>query len=91
MRATTAAISLFMVSFALQAQDTRGNISGTVTDSTAAVIAGAMVTVKNTGASQALVLRPDCGPMRSRPQIGFLAPALIKRRKRRGGLTGRPR
>lgn len=38
---------------AVEAQDTRGSINGTVTDSTAAVVAGAQVTVTNTGTGAA--------------------------------------
>ena len=41
-------VCLLLPCFA-NAQDTRGNISGTVTDSQAAVIAGANITVTNTG------------------------------------------
>jgi len=42
-------IGLLLVSGTALAQDTRGNISGTVTDSQQAAVAGAAVTVTNTG------------------------------------------
>ena len=43
------ALLLLAVCSSLLAQDTRGNISGTVTDPQGAAIAGAAVTVTNTG------------------------------------------
>lgn len=56
MRALSAALFLISIPFLLPAQDTRGNISGTVTDSQAATIAGASVTVTNTGTGVAVKL-----------------------------------
>lgn len=50
-------IALFCVSLApLPAQDTRGAIAGTVTDSQSAVVAGATVTVLNTGTNTSVRL-----------------------------------
>ncbi|HOK44534.1 MAG TPA: SdrD B-like domain-containing protein, partial [Bryobacteraceae bacterium] len=49
MRLFTCACLLVFTSWLALAQDTRGNISGTVTDAQRAVIAGATVVVTNTG------------------------------------------
>lgn len=57
MRLLTISIGFFLVSGIAPAQDTRGNISGTVTDSQNAAIAGAAVVIANkgTGTSTKLV------------------------------------
>lgn len=49
MRYIGSIVVLFLCAMLVQAQDTRGNISGTVTDATGAVVSGAAVTVANTG------------------------------------------
>ncbi|MBM3785154.1 MAG: carboxypeptidase regulatory-like domain-containing protein [Acidobacteria bacterium] len=50
------ALAFFIAAVPLAAQDTRGSINGTVTDPQAAVVAGAKVTVTNTGTNVSVSL-----------------------------------
>src|SRR3954449_10158294 len=49
MKARNLLVFVFLVAVSLSAQTFRGTILGTVTDPTGAVVAGAKVSVKNTG------------------------------------------
>ena len=46
-------LSSFLLSLQLQAQDTQGTLSGTVTDSSGGLVAGAKISVKNSATGQA--------------------------------------
>ena len=56
MRPTFALTFLFICAFGVFAQTNKGGISGTVFDSTGAVIPGAAVTITNAGTNEAIRL-----------------------------------
>ena len=58
-RLVTCSLALFLSAGTLEAQIDRGTISGTVADSSGAVVAGATVTVTNVDTNQAVSLTTD--------------------------------
>ena len=66
MRARIFLVFLLLAAVSLSAQTFRGTILGTVTDPSGAVVAGAKVTVKNTGTGLERATSPSClsGPIR---------------------------
>ena len=59
LRLLTCSLALFLAAGTMEAQIDRGTISGTVTDPSGAVVAGATVTVTNVGTNQILSLTTD--------------------------------